>query len=247
MTTANGELSGKVAVVTGAGRGIGRAIALAYARIGAKVCCAARTESQISQTAAEIRNVGGDAIAQAADVTDLQSVSAMFEQTAAAFGGIDIVVINAGAFLERKTVEESDPEKFRQTLDVNVLGSYYTAKAAIPYLRKRGAGKMILLGSGIGVRPVPASAAYACAKAGVRVLSRVLAQELYADRISVNELVPGPVWTSMTLPNEEHVRAHFKNEWLKKPEDVVPMAIFLATQPDFGPTGQSYSLMQRDC
>lgn len=240
------RLDGKSAVVTGAGRGIGRAIALAYGKLGARVCCAARTTAEIEAVASEIQQCGGDAMAHFVDVMDLASVETLFTAATGKFGGVDIVVINAGVYLERKTVEESDPAKWRQTLDVNVVGSYHTAKAAIPHLKRRGAGKMILVGSGIGTRPVPASSAYACAKAGVHILTRALAQELYADRISVNELVPGPVWTSMTLPNEENVRAHFKNEWLKMPEDVVPMAVFMATQPDFGPTGQSYSLMQRD-
>lgn len=234
-------LGGKVAIVTGAGRGIGRAIALAYAQAGAAVACAARSEPEIAGTAREIEARGGLALALATDVTQAGQVRRLVDTVAEHFGGLDILVINAGASTGRQTVEEGDPEAWRQTLDINLLGAYYSAQAAIPHLKRRGTGKIIAVGSGMGHNGRAGGSAYACSKAGLWMLTRVLAQELWPYRISVNELVPGPVETAMTggtgFPD---------SEWIKQPEDVVPLALFLATQPDIGPTAQSFSLMRRD-
>ncbi len=189
----NERLIGKVALVTGAGRGIGRAIALGYGRCGAAVCCVARTFAQVQSTAAEIEQGGGRALAVPADVRDRHAVEAAFEGASQAFGGIDIVVINAGVNRSREPVETSEPGAWGETLEVNLLGAYLCARAAIPHLRRRGAGKIITVGSGLGHRSIPARSAYACSKAALWMLTRVLAQELAAYNISVNELIPGPV------------------------------------------------------
>ena len=124
-----GKLTGKVAIVTGAGRGIGRAIALAYAAEGALVCCAARTAEEIEEAAGEINSSGGKAIAVPTDVTSLGAVENMFSKTAEAFGGVDIVVVNAGGNFDRNLVEDSDPENWVKTIDLNINGAYYCAKS----------------------------------------------------------------------------------------------------------------------
>jgi 3-oxoacyl-[acyl-carrier protein] reductase len=242
------SLAGKVAIVTGAGRGIGRAIAIGYARAGASVCCAARTAAQIDDTANEIARAGGDAIAVPTDVTRLESVRAMVDATIDRYGGLDIVVINAGVNGERKSVEAADPERWREALDVNVIGAVNCAHAAIPHLKRRGGGKIITMGSGVGHRGSPERSAYACSKAALWMLTRVLAQELVGDNISVNELIPGPVVTAMSKAQAERGQGVFgiPGEWVKAPEDVVALALFLAAQPAIGPTAQSFSLMRRD-
>jgi 3-oxoacyl-[acyl-carrier protein] reductase len=239
------RLEGKVAVVTGAGRGIGKAIALAYGLKGAAVCCVARTVADIRGTADEISRGGGRALAITADVRDLQAIEHAFEETTREFGGLDLVVIDAGVNSAHGPIEGSDPELWRETIDVNLVGAYYTARAAIPHLRRRGAGKIITVGSGIGHRGAAARSAYACSKAALWMLTRVLAQELAPYNISVNELVPGPVDTAMN-PGGSGTSTLGASEWLKRPEDVVPLALFLAEQPDVGPTAQSFSLMRRD-
>jgi len=126
-------LKGKVAVVTGAGRGIGKAIAIAYAKAGANLVCAARTAAEIEETVNEISRLGERAIAVKTDVTCIESVNNMFERTVEYFGGIDILVINAGANYDRETVENSNLENWKRTLDVNLFGAYYCAHSVIPF------------------------------------------------------------------------------------------------------------------
>ena len=243
-------LTDQVALVTGAGRGIGKAIALAYAEAGAAVCCAARTQAEIEATVREIEAAGGRGLAVPADVTDFASVQHMAQAAVEAFGGLDIVVINAGINADRATIADSVPENWQTTFDVNLNGAYYCAKAVIPHLRARGGGKIITVGSGLGHKGAAGGAAYACSKAGLWMLTRILAQELWPDNISVNELIPGPVETSMTAPltekRDDNSVFTINSEWIKKPADVVPLALFLATQPTVGPSAQSFSLMRRD-
>ena len=249
MTEQSHRLRGKVAIVTGAGRGIGKAIAVSYAREGAAVSCAARTTSDIEATVREIEEAGGRGLAVRTDVTELESVLGMFESTVEHFGSLDILVNNAGGNYDRSRVEDGDSADWLATLNLNLVAAYYCAKTAIPYLKRSGAGKIIMVGSGIGHRGNAGNSAYACSKAGLWMLTRVLAQELWQYDISVNELIPGPVMTERAREayrGREGTVFDIDSEWIKGPEDVAPLALFLATQPDVGPTAQSFSLMRRD-
>jgi 3-oxoacyl-[acyl-carrier protein] reductase len=238
-------LHGKVAIVTGAGRGIGRAIAIGYARAGAAVCCAARTHAEVEAVAREIQAAGGRAIAVRADVTRPDDVEAMVAATCEAFGGLDVLVANAGVEGGRATIERADAQAWRQTLEVNLFGAFHSMRAAIPALRARGGGRIIAIGSAIRQGARGGRSDYACAKAGLWMLVTSLAQELAPDGIEVYELIPGPVRTGMTLPRQRLEAAgkappSTGKDWFKDPEDVVPLALSLAGDPPPGPSGQSF-------
>jgi 3-oxoacyl-[acyl-carrier protein] reductase len=248
------DLDGQVAVISGAGRGIGRAIATAYGRFGMRIVCAARNKEQIEETAATIKLAGGVALAQVCDVTETDQVDALFATASQTFGGVDLVLVNAGTAGDRGTIETSDMDDWRRTLELNLFAAYAQSRAAIPYLRARGGGKILFMGSGVGRNAMPGTSSYACSKAGVAMLCRVLARELREDNIAVNEIIPGPVRTEMTgVPEEWEVDdakgspiLRVPGEWIKNPPEVAPLALFLASLPNYGPSGQSYSLTGRD-
>ena len=242
----NKQLEGKVAVITGAGRGIGGGLAIGFAEQGARVVCAARTQQQIDETVSVIRAAGGDAIALRCDVTDAADVERLYAEVRSHYGPADIVVANAGGNFSRHSVEESDIADWELTVRVNLIGVYYTCKYAIADLKGKG-GHIIVVGSGVGHRVVDAAhSAYGASKAGAWMLVRALAAELRPYSICVNELIPGLVQTEITADINRSDDAPFGVEWFKTPADVVPLALFLATQPLTGPTGQSFSLMRRD-
>jgi 3-oxoacyl-[acyl-carrier protein] reductase len=245
----DGSLAGKVALVTGAGRGIGRAIALGYGHAGAATVCAARTAPEVEATAGAIVRQGGSALAIPCDVTEPRQVEAMMATVRERFGGLDVLVCNAGGNTHRRTVEASEPAAWLAAVHLNLASAYYGARAAIAPLKARGGGRIVFLGSGMGHRGAAGHSSYCVGKAGVWMLTRVLAEELVADGISVNELVPGPVITPATEAERrqgDRIAAfETPGEWPKQPEDVVPLALFLAACPAPGPTAQSFSLMRR--
>ena len=242
---ADRRLEGRVALVTGASRGIGAAIARAYAREGAIVGCLGRQRTAVEGVVREITDDSGLAVPLVADVTDSAALATAMAELAGD-GRIDLVVANAGVNLDHASVEESDPVLWRRTIEVNLFGVYETVRIAIPYLKRGRDARIILLGSGTGHHARNANAAYICSKAAVWALTRVLADELRPVGISVNELIPGPVRTDMTA-DEAGTGSVFSigAEWVKRPADVAPLALFLATCPPPGPTGQSYSFMRR--
>ena len=241
-------LNGKVAIITGAGKGIGKAVAIAYAKQGMSVCCIARTLSDIVSTVNEIKESGGTAMAISCDVTIYENMKEAMQKAYERYGRIDLILVNAGTDTEKLPIDELDIAEWKRVMDVNLNGAFYTVKAAIPYLKRNGSGKIITIGSGMGHKGRADDSAYSCSKAGLWMLTRVLAQELSEYRISVNELIPGPVITDMGKDSMKDERSAFSinGEWIKSPDDVTDLAIFLAGQPGAGPTAQSYSLMRRD-
>ena len=173
-------LSGRVALVTGAGRGIGKGIALTLAAQGAHVVCAARTESELNAVAERVRREGGSALPIRADVTVEQDVRQLV--ASGLKDRLDILVLNAGRGMgeDKSVVKDSDPAVWRDILECNLVGAYLCAREAIPYLLRSDAGKIIVIGSGARLRRSPRLSAYAAAKSGLWALVQSLAEELKA-------------------------------------------------------------------
>ncbi|MEQ9355858.1 amino acid adenylation domain-containing protein [Coleofasciculus chthonoplastes] len=190
-------LAGQVAIVTGGGRGIGQAIALKLAQQGAKVAVLARHQDQLQETVNQIQQWGGQAIAIPTDISELNQVEAAIAQIVEQWQGIDILVNNAG-ITGFATLANSDPVKWRKTVEVNLFGTYYCCRTVVPYLLRRGKGKIINLGSDSSVIGYPLFSAYAASKHGVAGLTKSLAEELKQQNIQVNAVCPAFVDTDLT-------------------------------------------------
>lgn len=241
------SLAGRVALVTGASRGIGRAIALALGAAGAAVGCAARSEGQVQATAEEIRKGGGRAGAFRLDVTRGEEIAAAVREVERALGPIDVLVNNAGITLEKKTLEVTD-EEWERVLATNVTSMFRCARAVAPGMIERGRGKIINVGSMYGVIGVPRFAPYCASKAAVAGLTRSLAAEWARHGIQVNCLAPGYVNTD--IPREalkdEKRKALFLSKIparrIAEPEETGPLAVYLASPASDFMTGQTLYL-----
>ena len=190
------ELAGRVALVTGGGRGIGRGIALELAGAGARVAVAARTREQVEATAAE---AGGIAIE--ADVSDRAAVERMVAETERELGPLDVLVCNAGIALWEDNAWELEPEEWWRILEVNVLGVYLCCRTAIPGMIERGSGRIVNVASGAAYLPGSSSTAYAASKAAVHRFSETLANQLAPHGIPVFSISPGLVRTELIGDN----------------------------------------------
>ncbi len=241
------RLAGKVAVVTGGGRGIGRAIALAFADERADLCLVSRTSEQLDAVAAEVQAKGRRAVTIPTDVTEKEQVRQMADRVKEAFGRIDLLVNNAGGGIEKSKVLESDPDLWVKDVTVNLLSAYLVTQALLPLMVDSGGGKIINTGSGMGHSAGAGGSAYHTGKAGMWMFTRCLAAEVWEHGIDVNELIPGPVATHLTAGRMKvgGPPPFAPSERVKAPDDVAPLALFLATQPQGGPTAQSFSLTRR--
>jgi 3-oxoacyl-[acyl-carrier protein] reductase len=192
-----GLFEGQVAWVTGAGRGIGRAVALALAEQGAAVALVARTRHEVEQVAGEIRSRGGTAIASLLDVSDWEMVNWTAQQIEAALGPIDILINNAGVLEPLGKVWETDPGQAGRLIDVNLSGAYYCLRAVLPGMVKRGRGVIVNVSSGAATTVAQGWGVYAASKAGLDQLTRVAALDLKATVVRVYSLYPGIVETKM--------------------------------------------------
>lgn len=237
------DLTGKVALVTGASRGIGKAIAEAYAVAGAQVVLASRKQASLNEVAEMIRRNGGEALAIAAHTGGDEAVNALVAKATETYGGIDIVVNNAATnphFGPVMTAEESHWDKI---LDVNVKGYFRVAKGCVPSMKARGGGKIINIASIAGLEPQPGMGVYCVSKAAVLMLTQVLAVELAGDNIQVNAIAPGfiktkfsaAIWGNPQL--NEMVMKQIPQGRMAEPEELTGMALYLASGASSFTTG----------
>ena len=242
------DLTGKVALITGASRGIGEAIALAYVQAGAKVVLASRKQADLDGVAQRIKDGGGEALPIAAHTGDMAAVTAMVEKAVSTYGGIDVLVNNAATnphFGHILTAEDSHWDKI---FDVNVKGYFHVVKTCAESMKARGGGKVINMASVAGLEPEPMMGVYSVSKAAVLMLTKVLAVELAQFNIQVNAIAPGFVKTkfsSALWQNPQLNQAILKTipqKRMAEPEEIAGMAVYLASSASSYVTGSTFTI-----
>lgn len=246
-------LSGKTALITGGGRGIGREIALTFARQGARIAVAARTAAQVEQVAAEI---GTDTVALVCDVADPQSVNRMFEALRERLGDADILVNNAGV-AESATLANTTDELWQRHLAINLSGTFYCTRAAVPAMVKKGWGRVINIASIAAKTGAPYITAYSASKHGVLGLTRAIALEVATAGVTVNAICPGYVDTEMVSRGVDQItrktgrtaeealdaiRKMSPQNRLATAEEIAAVALLLASDAGRGINGQGINV-----
>lgn len=240
------RLDGKKAIVTGAGQGVGRGIALAFAREGASVAVMGRTVSKCDRVVDEIKSFGGTAISIACNVTRREDVDAAVARTVEAFGAIDILVNNVSESRPTRPLVETTVEDMNVAYTSSVLGTLYFMQASFPYLKQSGHGKVINLGSAAGVLGQTNQTAYAAAKEGVRAMSRVAAREWGRYGITVNVICPMANSPGIERVEPERMKIMLAGLAIRRigdcETDIGRTAVFLASADADYVTGQTLNV-----
>ena len=247
MADGAGRLAGRVAIVTGGGSGIGRAVALRFAAEGAAVLVADVAGANADTVAAEVAAAGGRALGMAVDVTDLEQVTTMVNRAVSAFGGVDVLMAAAGV-LAFGDVVETRPDVWDRVLAVNLTGAYLCARAVIPLMVARGGGSIVTISSSTGAHDAaPGSAAYVASKGGVAMLTKAMAVDHGAAGVRVNAIAPGPTATPMlqAVMSPDELRAFGQAMpigRLAEPEELAAAALFLASDDASYVTGAVFAV-----
>ncbi len=218
------QLEGRVALITGAGSGIGKATALLFARDGAKIGVLSDTTGEVRETVDEIKSIGGQAMPLTADVSQPDQMQRAIKQLGDQWGRIDVVFANAGINGKWAPIEELSPEDWDKTLDTNLKGTFLTIKYAVPYLKKQG-GSVIVTASINGTRVFSntGATAYSTTKAGQVALTKMLALELAKYRIRVNVICPGAIATSIKENTQQSPSLEKEKEPVEYPAGKIPL------------------------
>ena len=245
------RLAGKVAIVTGGGSGIGRAVALAFAREGARVTVTGRRQEKLAETLAEIRAHDGEGLAVVCDVSKAADAQRTAEETEKAFGRIDVLVNNAGA-LSVSTIETISEEDWDRVIATNLKGPFLMSRAVLPQMKRAGGGSIINIGSILGLFAMKDRAAYCASKGGVTMLTKAMAIDHAKDKIRVNCICPSIVETDLVkgLFSETEEGRRVRDSRLAsipigrfgKPEDVAKLAVYLASDESSWMTGTAIPL-----
>jgi len=218
------QLAGKVAIVTGASRGIGRAISVALAKEAATVVLAARAVDKLKETAEQVIAGGGEAEIVVTELTEEESIKNLVKVTGDKFGQLDILVNNAGITHSAK-LEETLTEDWDRCHQINARAPFILCRQALPLLRKAEAGHIINIASVVGVKAYPLQSAYTASKHALRGMTMALAEELKGTNIRVHVVCPGGVDTDLI----QHVRPDIKKEDLMQPEEIAELVVYLVT------------------
>jgi len=231
----SGKLTGKTAVITGASRGLGEAMALALAAEGARIALVARDRERLDAVAAEIRAANGQAIAIRADVTSEDQVRRIEREIAAQFGKVDILINNAGVIV-RKPIVEFTLEEWRRVMDTSVTGAFLMCRSFVPHMRGRGYGRILNMTSTMSRVSLPGRSAYSASKAALLGMTRALALELAQDGITVNGISAGPFATELnqSVIADPEVNAQFLaniplGRW-GRAEEIGQLAVYLCSE-----------------
>jgi len=228
------DLAGKVAIVTGSSSGIGRALAVALARQGMRVVVNSRAQERLEDVADEIKRDGGEVLAVEGHLADPDAVDRLITRTAEEFGGIDVLVNNAGGTFNA-LAENITPKGWHTVIDANLTSAFLMSRAAFPHLKERAPASIVNIGSIAGAEPGPGHVHYSVAKAGVHHMTKVLAYEWGSHGIRVNCISPGVIETpkSAFRGDEEKKQAWIGRVpmgWLGRPLDIVGTTILLASE-----------------
>ncbi len=220
------KLLNKLVIITGASRGIGRAIALKFAEEGADLVLVARNRDELAELAEKIKELDRKVLFFPADITNQIEVEKIVQSTIEHFGKIDILINNAGIGLF-KSVIETTLEEWQNVINVNLTGTFIFSKAVLPYMIERGQGQIINISSDVGKRTIPKASAYVASKFALQAFSEVLAKEVRKLGIKVGTILPG---MTDTYFNNSTQGTKEKEEWLKA-EDVASACLYMATAP----------------